>query len=136
MPSEHLGLPESNAAEVARRLVLRATDLNEAGLADALRLLLDQVEELQRVHRRATEFDLNPPADPIAERVAVLGAYQEALYEPVCIEWFLSRAMKELAEHLEYRVNMSQRRLRPIASITYTETGQLESYRLRSPEGP
>jgi hypothetical protein len=133
MPTERPDLPASNADDIARRLVLKATDLDGSGLVDVLRQFLVQAEELQRVHERAAAFDQNPPADPVAERQVVLGAYQEALYEPICIEWFLSRAMKEISEHLEFRVYQSQQRLRPLAQVTYTESGQVESYKLHPP---
>lgn len=124
-------LPESNADDVAKRLVTNAIDLDGEGLVRLLGLLLGQAEELRAIHRRASTLDAQVSSDPLVDAASVRGAFQEALYEPVCIEWLLSRVLKELAGHLEFRVYQRQQQFRPLARITYTEAGQVENYRLQ-----
>jgi hypothetical protein len=134
MAASHPGLPDSNADAVAKRLALMALDLDGDGLVRVMQLLLHHAEEIRRMHQRAAQFDREAAADRAVDAGVVRGTYLEALYDPVCIEWLLSRVMKELAEQFELRMYESQQRLRPLERITYTDSGQVDHYRLTPPK--
>jgi hypothetical protein len=129
---EHPGMPESNADTVANRLVTATIDLDGQRLVDVMRLLLSRAEEIQTLHQRAAAFDQRLVSGQIRDQTEVNAELLDALYEPVCLKWVLSRAMKALAEHLEFSVYQQQGHLQPIQQISFTPEGKVESYRLAS----
>jgi hypothetical protein len=130
---EHPGLPESNAAAVISRLLAKASDLDGEGFVSLMRLLLARAEQIRAVRQRAATFDQRLLSGQVADQQEANAELLEALYEPLCLNWFLSRIMKSLAEDLEFSVYQQQGHLRPVKQITFTEQGEVENFRLAPP---
>ncbi len=127
-------MPASNAEVVAGQLVTATFDLDGQGVVEVLRLRLARAEDIQAPHRRAAAFDQRLLAGQVNDQMEVNAELLDALYEPVCLKWFLSRAMKALAEELEFGMHQRQGHLRAIEQITYTDNGGVESFRLAPPD--
>jgi hypothetical protein len=128
--AEHPGMPESNADAVAKQLVFTTIDFDGQGLVAAMRLLLSRAEELQALHQRTAAFDDRLLSGQVSDQMDANAELLDALYDTSCLKWFLSRAMKELAEHLGFDVYQKQQHVLAIEQITYTDQGGVESYRL------
>jgi hypothetical protein len=125
---EESRLPESNADDVAGRLVAGSIDLDGAGVVELLRLLLSRAQQIKEVNARFEAFGASIVPGKMPDQSEFNAALQDGLYEPVCLKWFLSRCLKELSEHLEYDFQMSSESLRPIKKIVFTDQGEVESF--------
>jgi len=131
--AEHSGLPKSNADAVAGRLIAETFDLDGEGLVALLRTLLTRAEQIKTLQERAENIEerLNP--EQVSEQQEFNAEVLDSIYEPLCLKWMLSRVMKGLAQQLEYEVCQHQGHLLPIQQITFTDEGDVESFRLAPP---
>lgn len=122
-------VPVSNADLVVADQVGPAIGLDAQGLADFLRLLTARAHEIAALHERGRAVEHRLLAGGVTDRREVVAELQEVIYEPLCLKWFVSRAARALAEHLERDVREDQQFLPAVRRVTYTASGQVESYR-------
>jgi hypothetical protein len=125
---EESRFPESNADDVAGRLVAGSIDLDGGGLVELLRLLLSRAQQIKEFDDRFEAFGASIVPGKMPDQSEFNAALQYGLYEPVCLKWFLTRCHRELSEHLDYDFQMSSNSLRPIKKIVFTEHGEVESF--------
>src|SRR5438876_1637598 len=124
-------VPESNVAAVVWHLVMKRVDLDGSGLVQVFRVLLDRAEECRQIRAncaRASEAMLAGREPITQERVA--GNALDAIYQTRCLELFLARACRQLAEDLEYDFAQKQGRLPRIKKAIYSDEGEVESFQL------
>ena len=124
--------PESNADKIVDQLVFQTDDLIEAGLVDVLRVLLARAEQIKKVSSDLEVFGYDIlSAEKMTSQDKVNAALLEGWYETTCLKWFLACSFKRLGEHLEYIVYQKQQHFRPVESISFSENGEVESFKLK-----
>ncbi len=118
------GMPESNVDNIAANLVIQTCDLDGDGLVYLMRFMVTQAEKVRDIRRRGAGFGDTLSTGKIPEQHEINGVLIDSLQEHIH-QWFISRVMKSLAEHLEYDFNQKQKFLRPIQRINFTEQGEV-----------
>jgi hypothetical protein len=123
--------PESNADEVARKMIHTHPDIDGTGLVQVCDILLKIAENSRNSWQRgndALQKMMNGEQPLSQEEVDASLLY--GLYESACLKWFLSRAFLELSNALKCDFVESMANFRPIRQITFTDEGEAESFRL------
>ncbi len=123
--------PASNLNEVVWRLLLKRVDFTGAGLVQVLRVLLDRAEECHQIQAQSARLSeaMLSGREPITQE-AVTGNALDVLYQTRCLQLFLARACRQLADDLEFDVQQKQERAPRIKSVVYSATGEVESFLL------
>ncbi len=129
-------VPESNAEAVANKIVFESIDLDGTGVVEILRLLVSRAEQMRDVNQQFGKFDAQLSTGHLPGQDDLNRELLHGLYEPICLKWFLARALRSLAKRLEFEVTEKQQHLRPIQKIVYAIDGDLESFTLRSSDRP
>jgi len=131
-----VSLPESNADDISSKMVAENIDINGTNLVKILELSLSHAKQIASLHKKLNEFDKLSAVIPTLNQEEFNAAYLEGIYGPICLKWFVSRALKILSERLEFEVYESQQNLRSITKIIYNNNGFAESFLLDSTDAP
>lgn len=129
-PDHPENLPESNADAIATNYIYENIDVDGADLISSLEFFLLHARQIALHGKNLEKFALKMECEENFNQDDFNGELQEGLYEPICLKWFLSRALKVLSNRLEFEVYESQQRVRPISKIIFNENGTIGSFNL------
>jgi len=130
-------LPKSNVEKVVGKIVHPKERFNFDALVILLELSYIRANQIKKMadavagsrKGRPKKSATNAELEDYKEEIDA--DFWESVYEPVCIELFLSHLLRKMAENLERDVLHAQTHIRPIQEIQFTDTGEVETFKLK-----